>query len=174
MPAEHDYSALQSHLAYLHSTLLCYVDLPNQLSASLGISASCSLQFKCTLGNEANLSRRENASCVASIGLIKWGYWKTRTCQSVLWLCRQQYLGRHWKAAPFEHPIFYSVKSSKLFFAGCDTCKSRGQQTVKFYSFNFKRSCSPKEAVSGQELPLGTGQCGERFWSQRSSHPSQP
>lgn len=51
VPAEHDYSASQSHLAYLQGTLLCCVDLPDQFTASLGIFASCSLQCKCTLGN---------------------------------------------------------------------------------------------------------------------------
>lgn len=113
--------------------LLCYVDLPNQLSASLGISVSCSLNLNVPLKTKliCLASRGENASWLASIGLIKWEYWKTKTCQSVQWLCRQQYLGRHWQAAPSEHPIFCSVKSSRLFFACCDTYKSRDQQTVK-------------------------------------------
>lgn len=83
--------------------------------------------------------RRENASWLASIGLIKWDCWKTKTCQSLQWLCRQQYLGRHWKAGPSEHPIFCPVKRSRLFFAGCNTCKSRDQQTVKKL---FPRGCS--------------------------------
>lgn len=146
-------------------TVLCCAMWTRQMSSVLAWGTLhhvlCSLNVPLEMKLICLTCRGENASWLASVGLIKWDYWKTKICQSVQWFCRQQYLGRHWQAAPFEHPVFCSVKSSRLFFAGCDTCNSRDQQL---------RSCSQEDAVSGQELPLSTGQGGERFWSQRSSH----
>lgn len=138
-------------------TILCCAMWTCQISSGVAWGSLhlvfCNLNVPLKMKLICLTSRGENASWLASMGLIKWDYWKTKTCQSVQWLCRLHYLSRHWKAALFEHPVFCSVKSSRLFFAGFDSCKSRDQQTVKKL---FPRGCSQRSgAATGHKTMWG-------------------